>query len=64
MFRRQRETLKAQMEELQHTMEVVEYKCWYYETAQAAGTVSVPQEMAPTNAPERFPKIRQELKKH
>ena len=28
MFEHQREVLKAQMEELQHTMTMVEYKCW------------------------------------
>lgn len=63
MFRRQRERLQAQMEELRHTMEVVEYKCWYYETAQAAGTVSAPQDMELSDVPKRFRKIRQELKK-
>lgn len=63
MFRRQRERLQAQMEELRHTMEVVEYKCWYYETAQAAGTVNAPQDMELSEVPERFQKIRQELKK-
>ncbi len=63
MFRRQRERLQAQMEELRHTMEVVEYKCWYYETAQAAGTVNAPQDMELSEVPERFRKIRQELKK-
>ena len=34
MFRHQREVLQAQMDELQHTLRMVEYKCWYYETAQ------------------------------
>lgn len=63
MFRRQREALKAQMEELRHAMEMVEYKCWYYETAKAAGTTDAPQNMALSNVPERFREIRQELRK-
>ena len=29
MFRHQREVLQAQMDELQHTLRMVEYKCWY-----------------------------------
>ena len=33
MFHHQQEVLKQQMVELQHTMEMVDYKCWYYETA-------------------------------
>lgn len=63
MFRRQREALKAQMEELRHAMEMVEYKCWYYETAKAAGTTEAPQNMALSDVPERFREIRQKLRK-
>ena len=40
MFTHQRDVLLAQMEEMRHTLETVEYKCWYYETAKAAGTSS------------------------
>lgn len=63
MFRHQREVLIAQMEEMKHTLEMVEYKCWYYEMAQAAGTVDVPQNMEGSEVPEHFQGIRQELKK-
>ena len=62
MFRRQRKTLETQMAELQHTIETVEYKCWYYETAKAAGTIDVPRDMADGDVPERFRAIRRELK--
>ena len=62
MFRRQQEVLKQQMAELQHTMEMVDYKCWYYETAKEAGTVDTPQKMELAEVPERFRKIRQELR--
>ena len=63
MFRHQQEVLKQQMAELQHTMEMVDYKCWYYETAKEAGTTKVPQNMALSEIPERFRNIRRELKK-
>ena len=62
MFRRQQEELKRQMEELRHTMEMVDYKCWYYETAKQAGTVETPKNMELSEVPERFRKIRQELR--
>ena len=39
MFRRQQDTLRAQMQQLQDTMQVLEYKCWYYETAQKLGSI-------------------------
>lgn len=43
-------------------MAMVEYKCWYYETAKAAGTVEVPQNMKESDVPKQFHDIRRELK--
>ena len=62
MFQHQREVLVQQMAEMQHTLETVEYKCWFYETAQAAGTVDIPSAMAEEEIPERFRAIRRELR--
>ena len=62
LFRKQRELLRARMAELQATLDVLEYKCWYYETAQAAGTVEVLRDMPEDKVPEQFRAIRQELK--
>ena len=62
MFTHQRDVLLAQMDEMRHTLETVEYKCWYYETAKAAGTIDVPRDMADEDVPERFRAIRRELK--
>ncbi len=62
MFRHQQEVLKQQMTELQHTIEMVDYKCWYYETTKTACTVDAPQKMELAEVPERFRKIRQELR--
>jgi len=63
MFCHQQEALKQQMEELQRTMQMVDYKCWYYETALEAGTVDVPQNMELLQVPEEFREIRLKLKK-
>ena len=62
MFRNQREVLCRRIEEMRHTLETVEYKCWYYETAKAAGTIDGPRDMADEDVPERFRAIRCELK--
>lgn len=62
MFRRQKKVLQQKMAEMQHTMAMVEYKCWYYETAKAAGTVEVPQNMKESDVPKQFHDIRRELK--
>lgn len=61
LFRHQREVLEAQMAELQHTMSMVDYKCWYYETAKAAGSIDTPKCMPLDDIPEQFRAIRQEL---
>ena len=62
MFRHQREVLTQQIQQLQHTLETVEYKCWFYEAAKAAGTVDVPGAMTDADVPEQFRAIRQELR--
>ncbi|MFQ7633903.1 MAG: MerR family transcriptional regulator [Sellimonas intestinalis] len=38
MFLERRRVVKQQMAELQKILDTVNYKCWYYETAIAAGT--------------------------
>ena len=62
LFRNQREVLRKQMAELQETMETLEYKCWFYETAQEAGTVAAPQSMTVEDIPEEHRKTYRRLK--
>ena len=45
MFYERLEAVKKQMEELQKTMDIIKYKCWYYDTALTAGTEEVPKNM-------------------
>ena len=63
MFRHQREVLQRQMAELQHTMEMVEYKCRYCETVKVRGTTKIPQNMDESEIPKQFRRIRRELRK-
>ncbi len=41
MFLERRRAVEQQMKELEKTLEIIDYKCWYYETAVAAGTMNV-----------------------
>lgn len=41
LFLERRKAVQRQMEELQKQMEIIDHKCWYYETAIAAGTESI-----------------------
>ena len=66
MFRHQREVLTQQIQQLQHTLETVEYKCWFYELPEnrviGSGTVLDSGAMTDADVPEQFRAIRQELR--
>ena len=62
LFEHQREVLREQMEQLQRTMDVLDYKCWYYETAREAGSVGAVQQLDAAQIPERFRSVRGELR--
>ena len=44
MFIKRKEAVQAQIDELQKTLEFVEYKIWYYQTALEAGTEAIHHE--------------------
>ncbi|HAL74990.1 MAG TPA: MerR family transcriptional regulator [Clostridiales bacterium] len=50
----QREAVIRQMAELQDMLKMLNFKCWYYETAQKAGTCSIHQQMTADDVPEEF----------
>lgn len=52
MFREQQKRVIEQIEELKGTLDLIKFKCWYYETAQAAGTCSVHGSLKPEDIPE------------
>jgi len=54
IFRKRREFLRRELEDLQEILSVMEYKCWYYETACAAGTEKVMKNLKPSEIPEKF----------
>jgi len=54
LFFKQRELVRAQMEELQKTMDTLDYKCWYYETAQKEGAEDVLHNMTLNEIPEQY----------
>lgn len=57
MMYEQRRSLLAQMEELRRTLDVVEYKCWYYETAVEAGSEAYMNTLPPEAIPQRFHEV-------
>lgn len=61
LFQKQKQLLEEQLRSMQHTLDVLEYKCWYYETAEKAGTIAAPQNIPTDQIPEKYREIRQEL---
>ena len=61
LFQHQRTVLLEQMASLQQTLNTLDYKCWYYETALKAGTTDILQNMPIEDIPEQFQEVRQNL---
>ncbi len=51
MFLERKRVVEAQMAELQETLDFVNHKCWYYETALAAGTEKIHRKERPDELP-------------
>lgn len=52
MFHKRLEEVKKQIDELQKTMNILKYKCWYYDTATAAGTEEAVKNLSDNEIPE------------
>lgn len=52
LFQARRDAVKAEIARLERSLAVLEYKCWYYETAEAAGTEDAVRKLAPDQVPE------------
>lgn len=52
IFRRRRAAVEKQLSELQEMLSLLEYKCWYYETACQAGTEDVVRSLLCSQVPD------------
>lgn len=52
MYVERRAIVEKQLEELRNTLDVINYKCWYYETACEAGTEDAPRNLPIEELPE------------
>lgn len=63
MFKEQQKRVTEQIAELQETLDVIKFKCWYYETAQAAGTCAVHDSLKPGDIPEDIRNLKLKVEK-
>ena len=54
LINRQREAALQQLKQVQDTLDMLDYKRWYYETAKAAGTCDVHKTMPEEDIPEKY----------
>lgn len=62
LFKRQREALIRQMAALQNTLDMLDFKCWFYERAQELGSIEAVKDLDEDALPERFQGVRRSLK--
>ena len=54
LFLRQREAVLEQIAQLKRTLQTLDYKVWYYETAKAAGTCEIHNRLTEEDIPDQF----------
>ena len=62
LFRKQRTVLETRMAELQQTMDTLDYKCWFYETAAARGSTEGISDLPNEALPEALRPVRERLR--
>jgi DNA-binding transcriptional MerR regulator len=63
IFKKQKEAVEQQIAQLQETLKLLKYKCWYYETAKNAGTCAVHNTIKIEDIPEDIRPIKENIKK-
>lgn len=62
LFRHRKEAVEKQMQELRETLSLLEYKCWYYETACQAGTEDVVKDLPLESLPAEYRTVKETLR--
>jgi DNA-binding transcriptional MerR regulator len=61
LFHERRRAVKAQMGELQKALDMIDYKCWIYDTAVAEGTLDAVNGLKPEELPEEIRALKARL---
>ncbi len=59
---KQKEVVENKISELKSTLDILDFKCWYYETAKENGSTDVPRNMSLEELPEKYRNIRKKLR--
>ena len=61
LFRARREAVLRQMEELREILAMLDFKCWYYETALEQGGEQAVRDRMPSNIPDKHRAAKEQL---
>ncbi len=62
LIEQQREAVLSQMRQMQETLDMLDYKRWYYETAKKTGTCAVHETIGDEDVPAEFRDVRKKTK--
>ena len=62
MFKEQEVNVKKQIQELNTALNLIKFKCWYYETAKKAGTCDVHNTIQPEDIPKGINNLKDIMK--
>lgn len=62
LFQTRRDAVKKQLEDMQETLALLEYKCWYYEQAMKDGTEEKVRSLSPEQLPQIYREIQEKIK--
>ena len=57
IIKSQRDAVINKMKEMQEMLDMLNYKCWYYETAKEAGTCTIHDDIQTENVPKEYHKF-------
>ncbi len=63
LFIKQREEVKKQLDSLENTLDVLDYKIWFYQTAKSLGSVGKVKDLDDNEIPRKQLKIKKQLSK-
>lgn len=62
LFENRRKAVQKQIDELQKTKKLLDYKCWYYQTAKKAGSEQYVKNISPEKIPDEIREAKNTLK--
>lgn len=62
LFQRQRDAIREEIRQLEEILHLVDYKCWYYETAKDEGTLQLLAQRSDEVFPQEYQEVRRWLR--